>query len=126
MGEETHYVTTGGWWPNLRSLLERIGLVRLQEGLDDLLVVCVGLDARVEDPLELGRVERLPPARRVPVDAPSQLGEVVALGTPQAAADEGLLGFAVDVVARVRAFAPRAGEGGREVRLRVVVSAKRW
>lgn len=51
------------------------------------------------------------------VDAPPQLGEVVAVGRPEAAADEGLFWLAVDVVAGVGAFAAGSRECCREMRL---------
>lgn len=43
--------------------------------------------------------------------------DVPCFGTPEAAADEGGFGFAVDVVAGVWAFATGSGPGGREVSL---------
>jgi hypothetical protein len=95
------------------------------ERLHDLLRACARLDRRVECALEFRIIESLSPARRVPVDTPSQLGEVVSFGTPEAAADEGVLGLAVDVVARVGSFATGARECRREVRLRIKEANRR-
>lgn len=95
-----------------RPLLERILLVLLSKRLYGALVARLCLDVWEEGALEQRVVEHASPARRPPVDALAKLVELRLLGAPQAAADEGLLRLAVDVVARIRALAAGAGPGG--------------
>lgn len=94
---------------------QRIHLVLAHKRLDHGLDPGPGLDLREEDAPKRRVREHLAPALRAAVDAAPHLGHVRRLGVPQAAADEGAAGLAVDVVAGVGALAAGAGPGGREV-----------
>jgi hypothetical protein len=66
-------------------LLQRVGLVLVEERLDGLLVVGAGLDARQVDPFQLRGVEDLPPTLRMSVDAPAELRQLVFVRAPETA-----------------------------------------
>lgn len=69
-------------------LLQRVGLVLVEERLNGLLVVGAGLDARQIDPFQLRGVEDLPPPLRMPVDAPAKFCQLILVRAPETAPDE--------------------------------------